>query len=134
MRKSTPAREIPPQLELECLKVLWRTGEGTVKDVLQVLKQSRDLAYTTVMTVLDRLEKRGAVERQKVGRSFLYRPLVEKAEIQRLAVKELVDSLFDGSEEELRSFLNYNQRNTWSAVRHHEVEATESEPIDTELL
>jgi len=114
--------------------VLWRTGEGTVKDVLQVLNQSRDLAYTTVMTVLDRLEKRGAVERKKVGRSFLYRPLVEKAEIQRLAVKELVDSLFDGSEEELRSFLSPNQRNTWSAVRRPEIEAAESEPIDTELL
>jgi predicted transcriptional regulator len=107
MPKSTsPAREIPPPLELECLKALWRIGNGTVKDVRELVTQNRNLAYTTVMTVLDRLEKRGSVARKKIGRSFLYTPVVDKDELRRLAVRELIDDFFDGSEEELRRFLD----------------------------
>ena len=100
-----PPREIPPPLELECLKALWGIGEGTVRDVREILVGNRTLAYTTVMTVLDRLEKRGGVSRRKLGRSFLYAPKVSQAAVRRYAVKELVDTFFGGSEEALRSYL-----------------------------
>jgi predicted transcriptional regulator len=106
MRKRGAARDIPPPLELECLKALWSIGEANVKDVRQVLTGSRNLAYTTVMTVLDRLVKRGGVERRKVGRSFVYAPLVTRDTLRRLALKELVDSFFDGSEEQLLVYLS----------------------------
>ena len=72
MRRPAPPRDIPPPLELECLKALWGLGEGTVRDVRQILVGNRNLAYTTVMTVLDRLEKRGGVSRRKNGRSFVF--------------------------------------------------------------
>ena len=55
MRKPGRASEIPPPLELDCLRALWRIGEGSVKDVRGVITENRNLAYTTVMTVLERL-------------------------------------------------------------------------------
>jgi predicted transcriptional regulator len=105
MRKRGAPRDIPPPLELECLKALWSIGEANVKDVRLVLTENRNLAYTTVMTVLDRLVKRGGVERRNVGRSFLYAPLVTRDTLRRLAVKELIDSFFDGSGDQLLAYL-----------------------------
>src|SRR5665213_3523037 len=105
MRRPAPPRDMPPPLELECLKALWGIGEGTVRDVRLVILGNRNLAYTTVMTVLDRLEKRGGVSRRKQGRSFVYVPKVSREELRKSAVKEVVDQFFDGSEEALAHFL-----------------------------
>jgi len=99
--------EIPPRLELACLNVLWDIGSGTVKDVRSSLNQGRPLAYTTVMTVLERLVRRGIVARQKKGRSFVYAPVVERDAMRRLAVQRLLDDFFHGSVEELLAFLGY---------------------------
>jgi predicted transcriptional regulator len=99
------AREIPPPLELECLKVLWTLGEGNVKDVRQALTGSRRLAYTTVMTVLDRLARKGGVARRKVGRSFVYVPVLSRGVLRRLAVQDLVDRFFEGSRQALIDLL-----------------------------
>ena len=106
MKKSVPARELPPRLELECLKALWELGEGNVKQVRDALAAERALAYTTVMTVLDRLARRGGVDRRKVGRSFVYVPVLTRDCVRRLAVKDLVDSFFGGSSDELRDYLD----------------------------
>jgi BlaI family penicillinase repressor len=103
--ESASHREIPPPLELECLKALWALGEGTVRDVREVLVGNRKLAYTTVMTVLDRLEKRGGVSRCKNGRSFVYQPRATQEALRKYAVKELIDQFFGGSEDALREFL-----------------------------
>ena len=105
MRRPAAPREIPPPLELECLKALWNLGEGSVKDVRETLAASKNLAYTTVMTLLDRLVRKGGASRRKTGRMFVYSPVLPKNLLRRLAVKELVDCLFNGSEEELLRFL-----------------------------
>jgi predicted transcriptional regulator len=105
MRKAGPVRELPPRLELECLKALWVIGEGSVKQVRERLHGNRALAYTTVMTVLDRLAKRGGVQRRKVGRSFVYAPVLTQDCVRRLAIKDLVDSYFEGSPDLLRVYL-----------------------------
>lgn len=105
MPKRGAGRDIPPPLELECLKALWSLGAANVKDVREVLTERRNLAYTTVMTVLDRLVKKGVVDRRKEGRSFVYLPLTQREELRRLAVQELVDSFFDGSREDLIAYL-----------------------------
>ena len=57
----------PSPLELEALKVLWTLGSGTVADVRDALEPQRELAYTTVLTLLDRLAGKGAVRREKLG-------------------------------------------------------------------
>jgi len=105
MRRPAPPRDMPPPLELECLKALWEIGEGTVRDVRDVMVGNRDLAYTTVMTVLDRLEKRGRVSRKKQGRSYVYVPKLSREELRGFAVKEVADRFFDGSQEALARFL-----------------------------
>jgi predicted transcriptional regulator len=132
MRKSGTPREIPPPLELECLKALWKIGDGTVKDVRQVLIEHRNLAYTTVMTVLDRLVRRGSVERQKRGRSFVYTPRLGREELRRLAVKELVDSFFDGSTEELVAYLRSVPAELEAPQKRHPEETDEG--LDAALL
>ena len=106
MRKPGRASDIPPPLELDCLRALWRIGEGSVKDVRGVVTENRNLAYTTVMTVLERLTRRGAVERKKTGRAFVYLPVMGRDQARRLAVKELAETYFEGSLETLRSYLD----------------------------
>ncbi|HYK16409.1 MAG TPA: BlaI/MecI/CopY family transcriptional regulator [Bryobacteraceae bacterium] len=103
--RRTASHEIPPPLELECLKVLWDLGEGSVKDVRDGLTANRNLAYTTVMTVLDRLARKGGVARRKVGRSFRYEPVLSRDGVRRLAIRDLVDSFFGGSQDELVAYL-----------------------------
>lgn len=105
MRRAAPPREIPPPLELECLKVLWKLGQGSVRDVRHELAEDRKLAYTTVMTVLDRLEKRGAVTRQKRGRAFVYEPKLTRDALRQFAVKSLLEAFFDGSGQQLIDYL-----------------------------
>ena len=99
------AREVPPPLELACLKALWSIEEGNVRAVQRVLEPSRALAYTTIMTVLDRLVRKGKLTRRKVGRHFVYSPAATRDTLRRVAVRELLEGFFDGSEEQLLSFL-----------------------------
>jgi predicted transcriptional regulator len=87
------------------LKALWALGEGNVKQVRDILAAERDLAYTTVMTVLDRLARRGGVHRRKVGRSFVYVPILTQDCVRRLAVRELLAYHFEGSADRLREYL-----------------------------
>jgi predicted transcriptional regulator len=99
------AREVPPPLELMCLRALWSLEEGNVRAVQQVVAQSRPLAYTTIMTVLDRLVRKGMLARRKAGRAFVYAPTSSRDNMRRAAVRELLEGYFDGSEEELIRFL-----------------------------
>lgn len=131
MRKPGRSSEIPPPLELECLKALWRLGNGSVKDVRDVLTENRSLAYTTVMTVLDRLVRRGAVERKKGGRAFVYAAVLEREHARKLAVKELVDTYFSGSDQALRAYLDHA---TVVAEPHHAEVHTTHVTLDTTLL
>ena len=98
-------REIPPPLELLCLRALWLLQEGSVKDVQRIVAQSRPLAYTTIMTVLERLARKGKLARRKLGRAFLYAPQASQDAMRRAAVRELLEGFFNGSAEDLIRFL-----------------------------
>lgn len=103
---SRTARDIPPPLEMLCLKALWSLGEANVKEVQAVVARSRPLAYTTIMTVLERLVRKKKLARRKVGRAFVYSLQASREEMRRAAIRELVAGFFDGSEEELIRFLS----------------------------
>ncbi|HEX3376579.1 MAG TPA: BlaI/MecI/CopY family transcriptional regulator [Candidatus Acidoferrales bacterium] len=94
-------------LELECLSVLWPLGEGTVRDIHRALADSKPRAYTTVMTIMDRLEQKGIVARRKVGRAFLYEPKLSAEEARLKAVEKIVEGFFNGSSEALVAHLSY---------------------------
>jgi predicted transcriptional regulator len=98
-------RELPPPLEMMCLNALWEIGEGNVEDVRKVVSRNRPLAYTTVLTLLDRLARRGAVSRRKEGRGFRYLPTVERDKLRWMALRHFLDYHFDGSAAKLRLFL-----------------------------
>lgn len=129
MRRKALPREIPPPLELECLRVLWQIGEGTVHDVRETLAERRELAYTTVMTLLDRLARKGTVSRTKSGRSFLYAPVVARDVLRQAAIRELVDAYFDGDAQNLRLWLAGSPPAALSPLEAHE-----DRNLDTALL
>jgi len=98
-------RELPPPLEMMCLNALWDIGEGNVEEVRKVVSQNRPLAYTTVLTLLDRLARRGAVSRRKEGRGFRYQPTVARDKLRRMALTQFLEYHFEGSVAKLRIFL-----------------------------
>ena len=100
------AHDIPPPLELECLSVLWRLGESNVRTVQETLAATRPLAYTTVMTMLERLARKQLVGRRKTGRNFVYVAQVNRDIVRLHAVRNLLDALFDASPAQLRAFLD----------------------------
>ncbi len=86
-------------LELEIMHILWDTGPANVQTVQQQLP--RDLAYTTVQTMLNILHRKGKVKRTLKERAYFYRPAVSRSQVVRSAVSDLVEHLFGGSVENL---------------------------------
>jgi len=84
-------------LQLRIMQVLWPRGEATVAQVLENLAGHAELAYTTVATMLRKMEGRGLVAHRVEGRSFLYRAKVAEEAVSRGMADHLVDRLFEGS-------------------------------------
>lgn len=87
------------------MKALWALEKATVHEVRAALLPDRPLAYTTVMTVMDRLAHKGVVERVKQGRAHLYRPSVSESAIRGRLLDRFVEDFFSGSYESLRKHL-----------------------------
>ena len=92
-----PASKHPTKLELEILKILWRDGPANVRAVRDALAVSRDLAYTSVMTTMNIMTKKGFLRRSKDGPTWVYHPRVTQKATSRRMLGDLVDRLFDGS-------------------------------------
>jgi BlaI family transcriptional regulator, penicillinase repressor len=86
-------------LELKIMQVIWRRGGSNVADVQAELDPP--LAYTTVQTVMNILERKGKLSRRLQGRAFLYSAKITEDRALRQGVRELVDRMFGGSSEEL---------------------------------
>jgi BlaI family penicillinase repressor len=92
-----PASRYPTELELEILKILWRDGPCTVRHVRNALAEVRDLAYTSVMTVMNIMTRKRYLRRTKDGRSYLYAPRVAEAETKQGLLGDVVERAFGGS-------------------------------------
>ena len=86
-------------LELEIMHVLWETGPANVQTVQQ--KLNRELAYTTVQTMLNILHKKGKAKRTLKDRAYFYKPAVSRKQVVSKQVSDVVDRLFGGSAESL---------------------------------
>ncbi len=84
-------------LQLRILQSLWARPDASVADVHSELKPERDLAHTTIATMLRKMEARGLVTHREEGRSFLYRANVAADEVSRSVGNHLVEKLFEGS-------------------------------------
>jgi BlaI family transcriptional regulator, penicillinase repressor len=86
-------------LELEVMDVLWETGSANVQTVQKQLK--RELAYTTVQTMLNILHRKKKVERTLIERAYFYAPIVSRGQIVKNTVSDMIERLFGGSAESL---------------------------------
>lgn len=86
-------------LELEIMKVLWEVGPANVQTVQQRIE--RELAYTTVQTMLGVLLRKGKVTRALKDKAYLYRPAVSRREVVGKAMGDLIERMFGGSAESL---------------------------------
>ncbi len=85
-------------LQLAIMQVLWRCKEATVAEVREALAgEQRDLAHTTIATMLVKLERKGVVEHRAEGRAYIYRALIEPQQVKSTMVTDLVERLFGGN-------------------------------------
>jgi predicted transcriptional regulator len=96
------------KLELQIMQVIWRLGPSNVSAVQEALAQ--DLAYTTVQTMLNILERKGKLKRRREGRAFIYSATVSEAKASTHAIRDLVDRMFGGSSEDLVMSLIKNRQ------------------------
>ncbi|TDI62121.1 MAG: BlaI/MecI/CopY family transcriptional regulator [Alphaproteobacteria bacterium] len=107
--------------QLDLMRVLWREGEADTKTVCNALKKT--LAYTTVATLLKRLEKRGVIKSTQRDRKLFYKPLISEEEVLTSMVSSLIGTLFKGDSSALVSHL----------VREEEINKDDLEKI-TDLI
>jgi predicted transcriptional regulator len=81
------------------MDILWEKGASTVSDVVEALPRRLSLAYSTVLTTLRILERKGYVTHEKRRRAFVYHPVVGRKEASRKAVRHLLSRFFDNSPE-----------------------------------
>ena len=94
--RNAPAQQLSlGRLEFDLMQILWSRGECNVRDVVQRL--DRQLAYTTVMTTLDRLYKKGLLDRRMPDRAFLYSARLSRQEWERRRAGSLVAGFLDGT-------------------------------------
>ncbi len=128
-KNPTPRRrllDLAP-LELDCMNTLWPVGQATVREIRDLLAPRRPRAYTTIMTIMDRLARKGVVERVKTGRAYTYRPRMTSDEAREQAVSQVLDNFFGGSKEALLVHLGNP-----SAARRTAAAATPSSPVDSQ--
>lgn len=87
------------KLELQIMQVIWRLGPSNVTAVQDGLPQG--LAYTTVQTMLNILERKGQLKRERQGRAFVYSPTVSETKATGQVLRDFIDRVFGGSSEEL---------------------------------
>lgn len=94
-----PAKNGLTRLELRIMQVIWRRGASTVGDVQSEIEPP--LAYTTIQTVLNILERKGKLRRELEGRAYIYSAKVTQEKATGQSLRDLIDRMFGGSSEEL---------------------------------
>ena len=116
-------------LELEIMNVLWEAGPSNVQTVQARLK-TRDLAYTTVQTMLNVLHRKGRVKRQLKERAYLYRPVLSRQKAAASAVAEMLDRFFGGSADSL--VLNLVETRQLTPEKLAEIQKLLGRPVEDE--
>jgi predicted transcriptional regulator len=108
------------RLELEIMQYVWHLGEAAVREIQEAIPPAKRPAYTTVQTILTRLEEKGAVRRtRKIGNAHLFEPVITRRKMYERLVDELLD-LFGGSPEPLVSHLVESGKLTLEDLKHAE--------------
>src|SRR5882757_1973176 len=89
------------EAELRLMKILWKRGESAVSDLVSDVSDTTPLAYTSVLTTIRILEKKGYVSHRQEGRAFLYSPCVAEHDAGRSEVRQVLQRFFGNSRERL---------------------------------
>ncbi|MBX7219518.1 MAG: BlaI/MecI/CopY family transcriptional regulator [Blastocatellia bacterium] len=117
---TTPKNIQLTKFELEIMDALWGLGTASVREIQEHLPESRRPAYTTVQTIVNRLEEKGAVRRaKKIGNAFVFEPTITRKSVHRRLFDELLD-LLGGSARPLMSHLVESGKVTLEDVREME--------------
>lgn len=92
-------------LETEVMYLVWDLGEVTVRGVYQALLSRREIAYTTVMTIMSNLARKRVLNRRRQGRAYLYVPVLTKDQFVRARVSGIVDGILDRFAEPAMTYL-----------------------------
>ena len=87
--------------ELDIMKLVWDRKEATVRDVYEALRARRRIAYTSVLTMMNVLERKGHLKKRAEGRSFVYQAARPRGQVLRAMVREFVERVFGGATEPL---------------------------------
>jgi BlaI family transcriptional regulator, penicillinase repressor len=98
--------------ELEIMKLVWARGQATVRDVYEALCARRRIAYTSVLTMMNVLERKGHLRKRTEGRSFLYQPTRPRGRVVGALVRDFLDRVFNGAAEPLLMQLVEDRRLT----------------------
>lgn len=123
-RKKNPDPSLTP-LERDIMKVLWEIGPANVQTV-QARLAPRELAYTTVQTMLNVLHRKGRVRRTLKERAFIYRPVLSRQKAAAQAVRDMLDGFFGGSADSL--VLNLVETRQLTPERLAEIQKLLEEP------
>jgi predicted transcriptional regulator len=107
----TPSPTLTPQ-ELAIMKVVWGMNQATVRDVYEALRQKRQIAYTTVMTMMRILEEKGYLKKAVADRAHVYKPAKPRQQVLGALVRDFVDRVFDGASDTLLVHLARDNRLT----------------------
>lgn len=99
-------------VEHELMEILWKLGHGTVRDVLACLPAKRDLAYTSVSTILRILQQKKILAAEKIGKQHIYKPILTKQSFAKHSVTTMVKQIFSGKPIDLVAYLVDKQKLT----------------------
>ena len=83
------------------MKVVWRLDKATVRDVYEALRETRQVAYTTVMTMMKILEDKGYLKKSLVDRAHVYKPAQPQQQVVGGMLRDFLDRVFDGAPDAL---------------------------------
>lgn len=109
----------PTESELEILQVLWQRGKASVREVHEVLAETKDVGYTTTLKLMQIMHEKGLVTRDDSSKVHIYQPLASKEKTQKHLVGKMIDGLFSGSPAQL----------VLQALGHHKTSNDELEEI-----
>jgi BlaI family penicillinase repressor len=107
---------LTPQ-ELEIMKIVWKSGPSTVRDIYEALREERPVAYTTVLTMMRILERKGHLRSRSERRAHIYSPVRPQQHVLRDMVREFLNRVFNGSAEPLVQHLVRDGRLSESELR-----------------
>ena len=96
MSDSSAERQKPSELEMQVLSVLWSGGPATVREILDRLPDGKQRAYTTVLTVMQGMSRKGLVTHSQDGATYIYSPAVERHEVVQPLMQTLLQNVFGG--------------------------------------